>query len=764
MGSKSGSKLDSKKHAKPCYSRLMKDCKLICRTKCMNPPVPVPPCLTIDIVKRKSLNGLTDLPKFNLYPALEDSLQKSEWNKFFPFLYNYDKVAVVEVSGLKMYISPSEPANLIKSTEGLCFSHAVVAYERKEFIVKEVCDTSVGQKHGLAVRTMNLRSEMESMLVNATKLSPQSHVPPLVSCLKDVNARELDVYVKGSNSDEKGTCSSISKCCGAVESEKDVSTERNFVRADPSYLKTLGQAHSGWIFGAIAELVDNSRDAKALRMAISVESVYDKKSGCEIPMLSIVDDGVGMDHNEILRMISFGHKQPDEDDLDRIGRFGVGFKTGSMRLGRDALVLTQTRQSRSIAFLSQSLNEGKENLEIPIVSYHRQGQCMEVDASVQSEALAKYNLEAIKEFSPFNEYLIGEKAGLFQCNTGTQIYIWNLDKWGSDYSLEWLAGIPGGSSFHQGDILIRSRRVRTRPGQTSRKVPVDYSLRAYLEVIFLEPRMKIYVQGSQVKSHPLEKCLHNTAVINEELMGRPVCLTLGRSQVDFDEGNSGIFLYWHGRLIEAYKRVGSMIYSADMGRGVIGVIDVSQLMDDGNGGVWVHSNKQGFQDCEIYACLEEWLGLKTNEYWETFYERLKLEKSDARRYKPDNEWVQCEKCRKWRMLDADFDSKYLPKDWFCYMEPFRGKCEMPEQKPDRGVVTVGIKRSGYSFGVASDDKESNQIVKSSPAAKVSRSGTSLLERDKVKEEHQNQTSEDASEEHRPLKQLRRGHPRACAKK
>jgi hypothetical protein len=41
--------------------------------------------------------------------------------------------------------------------------------------------------------------------------------------------------------------------------------EKNFIRADPSYLKTLGQAHSGWIFGGIAELVDNSRDAKATK-------------------------------------------------------------------------------------------------------------------------------------------------------------------------------------------------------------------------------------------------------------------------------------------------------------------------------------------------------------------------------------------------------------------------------------------------------------------------------------------------------------------
>lgn len=41
--------------------------------------------------------------------------------------------------------------------------------------------------------------------------------------------------------------------------------QRNYATAHPSYLKTLGQAHSSWIFGAIAELVDNARDAKATK-------------------------------------------------------------------------------------------------------------------------------------------------------------------------------------------------------------------------------------------------------------------------------------------------------------------------------------------------------------------------------------------------------------------------------------------------------------------------------------------------------------------
>jgi hypothetical protein len=97
---------------------------------------------------------------------------------------------------------------------------------------------------------------------------------------------------------------------------------------------------------------------------------------------------------------------------------------------------------------------------------------MEVDLSVQSKVTAEYSLNAIKEFSFFNEYFIGEKLGLFGENgTGTQIYIWNLDKWGTDYTLEWSSGKLSENPVHddRGDILIRLRGVRSRPGQTSNK-------------------------------------------------------------------------------------------------------------------------------------------------------------------------------------------------------------------------------------------------------------------------------------------------------
>ncbi|PNY06830.1 MORC family CW-type zinc finger protein 3 [Trifolium pratense] len=627
---------------------LKKDWKPICDIKCNNPPTelygfynnfgkPVMSQeLNIDsIVSKRKLTDLSALPQFSVVPAPHSSRDRNEWGKFLIFLRKHDMVAITSFEQYKFYILPpkasisSDSVNVAYQIGSTC---TVDARPRD-------CESGshIVEEHG-GHNTATARGPS-----NCGDVSSHPKFPP----------REDRAY------------RFTSETCGGIQSHvtRERLPEKNFIRADPSYLKTLGQAHSGWLFGGIAELVDNSRDAKATKINICVEVIKMKKSGKDVPMLSVIDDGHGMNHDEVVKMVSFGHKQSDYDDKDQIGRFGVGFKTGAMRLGRDVLVLTQTANSRSIAFLSQSLNEGKDNIEIPIVSYCRQGQQMEVDTKAQSETLAKYNLKAIKEFSPFNKYLIGEKAALFCGGTGTQIYIWNLDEWGSECCLEWHDGLEGGSSFHQGDIFIRSKRSRSRLGQLNQKVPLDYSLRAYLEVIFLVPRMKICVQGKLVKSRPLANFLTNTVIVTGDILGRAVELTLGFSQIEWEQASCGVFLYWHGRLIEAYKRVGGMIHSADVGRGVIGVMDVTNLMDDQNGRVWVHNNKQGFQDCEAYACLEQWLGKKVDDYWDNNFDSLDLD-TDNCVYKPDRDWVQCDKCRKWRMLPHAFESRELPDKWY----------------------------------------------------------------------------------------------------
>ncbi|XP_073220334.1 uncharacterized protein [Cicer arietinum] len=646
---------------------LKKDWKTICDIKCHNPPAELPQELNIDIiVSKKKIPNISALPQFSVAPAPNSSRDKNEWGKFLNFLHKHDMVAITSFELYKLYILPPPKASTSSPVN--------VAYQ-------------IGNTCTIDTRARDCES--------GSHLAEECGGPATFIARGPSNGGDVcSSHLKFPPGEDRAYRFTAETCGIQSHVKQERLPEKNFIRADPSYLKTLGQFHSGWIFGGIAELVDNSRDAKATKMDIFVDMIKMKKSGKDVPMLSVIDDGQGMNHDEVVKMVSFGHKQPDIDDKDQIGRFGVGFKTGAMRLGKDVLVLTQTANSRSIAFLSQSLNEGKDNIEIPIVSYCRQGQCMEVDTNAQSETLAKNNLKAIKEFSPFNKYLIGEKAALFCGCPGTQIYIWNLDEWGLECCLEWHNGLKGGSSFHQGDIFIRSKRSRSRQGQINQKVPLDYSLRAYLEVIFLVPRMKICVQGTLVKSRPLANFLTNTVIATGDILGRPVELILGFSQLKWDQASCGIFLYWHGRLIEAYKRVGGMIHSADVGRGVIGVMDVTNLMDDQDGRVWVHNNKQGFQDCEAYACLEQWLAKKADEYWDNNFDSLTLDKDNCV-YKPDCEWVQCDKCRKWRMLPPTFDSRGLTTQWFCYMAPFKGQCADAEQKVKPGIVTVSTKRSGY---------------------------------------------------------------------
>ncbi|KAL3038646.1 hypothetical protein AAZX31_01G143900 [Glycine max] len=635
---------------------LQKDRKIISAVKCLDPPFELPQELNItSLVSTKKISNLSKFPQFSLNPAPDTSRDLKEWGIFLNFLHKYDKVAIINFQKYKFFILPPSIASESSPVN--------VAYE-----IDNTCSVDTHPRDYESAKDLKFPPRAED------------HVNLFTA-----------------------------ETCNEFQSRLPV---KNFIRVDPSYLKTLGQVHSGWIFGGIAELVDNSRDAKATKMDIFVDLINLKKSGKDVPMLSVIDDGNGMNHAEVMKMVSFGHKQSDKDDKDHIGKFGVGFKTGAMRLGRDVLVLTQTTNSRSLAFLSQSLNEGKDNIEIPIVSYCRHGQRMEVDLSMQSEALAKYNLKAIKEFSPFNKYLIGEKAALFGGGTGTQIYIWNLDEWGSKYCLEWHDGLKGGSSFHQGDILISSKRIRSRPGQISQKVPLDYSLRAYLEVIFLVPRMKISVQGTLVKSRPLGNFLTQIVIETDNILGRPVELILGFSQLEWEQANCGMFLYWHGRLIEAYKRVGGMIHNADVGRGVIGVVNVTNLMDEQDGRVWVHNNKQGFQDSQPYACLEQWLGRKADKYWDDNFDSLTLDKQNCV-FKPDHEWVQCDKCRKWRILPSDFDSRKLPVQWFCYMDPFKGQCADAEQKMEPGIVNVSTKRSGYDCLLKDSDNEKMEVVTTS---------------------------------------------------
>jgi HSP90 family molecular chaperone len=54
--------------------------------------------------------------------------------------------------------------------------------------------------------------------------------------------------------------------------------------------------------------------------------MFSKQADEKVPVLCVVDNGHGMSYAEMMRMVSFGHKRPDEHCNDQIGTFGIGFK------------------------------------------------------------------------------------------------------------------------------------------------------------------------------------------------------------------------------------------------------------------------------------------------------------------------------------------------------------------------------------------------------------------------------------------------------
>ena len=221
------------------------------------------------------------------------------------------------------------------------------------------------------------------------------------------------------------------------------------------------------------------------------------------------DNGLGLNRAGLHKMLSFGHSAKTSFEAGRhraVGRYGNGFKSGSMRLGEDALVLTRCSHSQSVGLLSQTfLREiDAQEILVPMVSWDLQGQRL---FSEDDEALAH-----ILRHSLFDS----EEAILAQLNagiTGTTIFIWRL------------RGQPGGRNTESGkeldvdtdphDIRIAASDGVDGPGGDARAtgatysrkrtfqqgdVPIDYSLRAYLAILYRVPRMLISIRGTPVRT------------------------------------------------------------------------------------------------------------------------------------------------------------------------------------------------------------------------------------------------------------------------
>ena len=232
----------------------------------------------------------------------------------------------------------------------------------------------------------------------------------------------------------------------------------------PKFLHTNSTTHK-WAFGAIAELIDNAvdQDVAATQLQIELRDVKGKRC------LTFFDNGNGLSRDGLAKMLGFGHSHKLETD---IGRYGNGFKAGSMRLGDDALVLTKCKSAgtQSVGFLSQSFLRGinAEHVLVPMLSWTLDKDPQMLDPYDK----AQENLAVIAKYSVFKS----EEELLAQLSiikfSGCCIVITNLKKdEDGRWELRTQDPVPGLAS----DIVLDA---------SPEEPTLKRSLRAYLEVLY----------------------------------------------------------------------------------------------------------------------------------------------------------------------------------------------------------------------------------------------------------------------------------------
>ncbi|XP_072254382.1 MORC family CW-type zinc finger protein 3-like [Pyxicephalus adspersus] len=364
-----------------------------------------------------------------------------------------------------------------------------------------------------------------------------------------------------------------------------------------------------------------------------------------------------------------------------VGLYGNGFKSGSMRLGRDAIVFTKNDSGMHIGMLSQTFLEkiNAEHVIVPIISFDKQKQLVRTsDCDANLRAILTYSLlQTQSELLAELDAIKGKK--------GTRIIIWNLrrDKRGCtefDFVVDkYDIRIPE-------EIDGSSKKGYKKQDRIDQVAPdSDYSLRAYCSILYLKPRMQIVIRGEKVQTQLVSKSL---ALIEKDVY-RPKFLAPKTVKITFgyncrNKEHYGIMMYHKNRLIKAYVRVGCQLKANNMGVGVVGIIECNFLKPT--------HNKQDFDYTNDYRLTLTALGDKLNDYWH----EMKLKKhtlagvdlpvEDVEK-KPDQNWVQCDNCLKWRKL-PDAVGK-LPSKWYCHMnaDPQFRDCSVPEEPEDDDEIT-----------------------------------------------------------------------------
>ncbi|XP_074070544.1 MORC family CW-type zinc finger protein 1 [Macrotis lagotis] len=485
------------------------------------------------------------------------------------------------------------------------------------------------------------------------------------------------------------------------------------------YIQTNSTTHS-FLFGALAELLDNARDAGATRL--DVFSVDNEKLQGGF-MLCFLDDGDGMSPEEASDVIFFGMSKKRMAASSFIGYYGNGLKSGAMRIGKDFILFTKKEDSMTCIFLSQTFceSEGLSEVIVPIPSWSSQ-----TKESITDPVKFSEELSIICKYSPFKtEAELMQQFDKIYRNSGTLVVIYNLKLM--------VSGEP--------ELDIKTNKEDILIAGVLEDFPERWSFRAYTSVLYFDPRMRIFIQTKRVQTKYLSYCLYRprkylfvtssfkgtsknevkkaeVAVKIAEQMVKEARFKINKSvgtglpsakdklkkaledaevkqkilkekQKELrkprkfnlifgmnieNRSQDGMFIYSNSRLIKMHEKVGPQLRPGSLfGAGVVGIVNIPlEIMEPSH-------NKQGFFNIKEYNHLLKIMGFYLVQYWkdtgfsnknlilfwnEFGYQSNKwLEKPlNSPRYKRRQACeipfvIQCDLCLKWRVLPSSDDYK-----------------------------------------------------------------------------------------------------------
>uniref|UniRef100_A0A0E0CK96 Morc S5 domain-containing protein n=1 Tax=Oryza meridionalis TaxID=40149 RepID=A0A0E0CK96_9ORYZ len=393
------------------------------------------------------------------------------------------------------------------------------------------------------------------------------------------------------------------------------------IRVHPRFLHSNATSHK-WALGAFAELLDNSLDEVANGATyVNIDMLENKKDGTR--MVSVEDDGGGMDPDKMRHCMSLGYSAKSKVK-DTIGQYGNGFKTSTMRLGADVLVLSRScgnggrRRTQSIGMLSYTFlrETRKDDIIVPMIDYEKGQQYwkrMMRTTSIDWQT----SLATIIEWSPYSSEaeLLQEFSSIKE--QGTRIIIYNLwENEQGELELDFDTDVN--------DIQIRGCNRDQKNIQLAKQFPNSrhfftyrHSLRSYASILYLRvPSVfQMILRGKEIEHHNIiGDMMMKNHVIYKPVMtdGFPrdidmmTDVTIGFvKDAKHHIPIQGFNVYHKNRLIKPFWRVWAL--PGIQGRGVIGVLEVNFVEP-------AH-DKQDFERTNSFARLEARLNLMQKKYW-----------------------------------------------------------------------------------------------------------------------------------------------------